>query len=86
MLAFSGPAAVAENFYGYKTKVPEDYWTYFKQKGVTAVVRLNKPASLLCSNSHQVLLLFLLKPAGCTDVDGCCTCSCTAPAGSRRLA
>ena len=52
MLAFSGPAAVAENFYGYKTKVPEDYWTYFKQKGVTAVVRLNKPASLFSSDSH----------------------------------
>lgn len=43
LLAFSGPAAVAEVFYGYKTKVPEDYWKYFKAKRVTAVVRLNKP-------------------------------------------
>jgi len=43
LLAFSGPAAVAETFYGYRTKTPEDYWSYFQQKGVSAVVRLNRP-------------------------------------------
>ena len=45
LLAFSGPAAVSETFYGYQTKIPEDYWSYFKQKKVTAVVRLNRPVS-----------------------------------------
>lgn len=45
MLAFSGPAAVSQTFYGYQTKVPEDYWAYFQQKKITAVVRLNRPVS-----------------------------------------
>ena len=48
LLAFSGPLATAENFYGYKTKVPEDYWEYFRRKHVSAVVRLNKPVSSFC--------------------------------------
>lgn len=45
-MAFSGPAAVSETFYGYQTKVPEDYWPNFKQKKVTAVVRLNRPVGI----------------------------------------
>ncbi|KAK9823515.1 hypothetical protein WJX72_003342 [[Myrmecia] bisecta] len=42
LLAFSGPAAIARVFYGYKQFTPEDYWSYFKSKGIRAVVRLNK--------------------------------------------
>eukprot|EP00891_Asterochloris_glomerata_P004133 jgi/Astpho2/4133/fgenesh1_pg.00063_%23_114_t len=42
LLAFSGPSAVPRVFYGYKSFVPEDYDTYFKKRGVHAIVRLNK--------------------------------------------
>ena len=42
LLAFSGPSPSPRVVYGYKAHVPEDYWAYFKAKGVTAVVRLNR--------------------------------------------
>ena len=45
LLAFSGPSNVARVYYGFKSFVPDDYCEYFKQRGVTAVVRLNKPVS-----------------------------------------
>lgn len=51
LLAFSGPAAVSECFFGYKTKVPEDYCPYFKHSGVTAVIRLNRPVRVLPSST-----------------------------------
>ncbi|KAL3139625.1 hypothetical protein ABBQ38_003941 [Trebouxia sp. C0009 RCD-2024] len=43
LLAFSGPSNVARVYYGFKSFTPDDYCDYFKQRGVTAVVRLNKP-------------------------------------------
>ncbi len=43
---------MATAYYGFKTKVPEDYWKYFKRKGVNAVVRLNKPVSLPSMKTH----------------------------------
>ena len=42
LLAFSGPSPSPRVIYGYRAHVPEDYWAYFKAKGVTAVVRLNR--------------------------------------------
>ena len=51
LLAFSGPAAVSEVFYGYQTKIPEDYWPYFRHKQITAVIRLNRPVSFLSSTA-----------------------------------
>ena len=42
LLAFSGPSPSPRVVYGYRAHVPEDYWAYFKAKGVTAVVRLNR--------------------------------------------
>lgn len=42
LLGFSGPAAKSQEMYGYRLLVPEDYWEYYRRKGVTAVVRLNK--------------------------------------------
>ena len=45
LLAFSGPSNVARVYYGFKSFTPDDYCDYFKQRGVTAVVRLNKPVS-----------------------------------------
>ena len=42
LLAFSGPSPTPRVVYGYRTHVPEDYWAYFKAKGVSAVVRLNR--------------------------------------------
>jgi len=41
-VAFSGPASKRLEYSGYRTLVPEDYVEYFKHKGVTGVVRLNK--------------------------------------------
>lgn len=55
LLAFSGPSAVSENFYGYRTKVPEDYCPYFRQSGVSAVIRLNRPVSF--SNFNDLYML-----------------------------
>ena len=43
LLAFSGPQPAPRILYGYRAHVPEDYVPYFKAKGVTAVVRLNRP-------------------------------------------
>jgi hypothetical protein len=31
-------------YYGFKSFTPEDYWQYFRARGVSAVVRLNKQA------------------------------------------
>ncbi|KAK9839607.1 hypothetical protein WJX81_000477 [Elliptochloris bilobata] len=42
LLAFSGPSPVARVYYGFKSFTPEDYWAYFRLRGVSAVVRLNK--------------------------------------------
>ena len=42
LLAFSGPSPTPRVVYGYRAHVPEDYWAYFKAKGVSAVVRLNR--------------------------------------------
>lgn len=41
-VAFSGPAARGNEIVGYRLHTPEDYWDYFRRKGVTTVVRLNK--------------------------------------------
>lgn len=41
LLAFAGPTAVAKVLWGYRTFTPEDYWGYFREHGVSAVVRLN---------------------------------------------
>eukprot|EP00249_Psilotum_nudum_P021677 c28198_g1_i2 orf=1171-2874(-) len=42
LVAFSGPGARPSEICGYRTLVPEDYVEYFKQSGVSAVIRLNK--------------------------------------------
>jgi hypothetical protein len=47
LLAFSGPSNVARVYYGFKSFTPDDYVEYFRQRGVSAVVRLNKPVSTL---------------------------------------
>ena len=52
LLAFSGPSNVARVYYGFKSFTPDDYCSYFKQRGVTAVVRLNKPVS-----AHSIRLV-----------------------------
>lgn len=41
LLAFAGPTAVSKVLWGYRTFTPEDYWGYFRENGVTAVIRLN---------------------------------------------
>ena len=53
LLAFSGPSPVARVYYGFKSFMPEDYWAYFRARGVTAVVRLNKQARTLRSHSRD---------------------------------
>ena len=40
-LAFSGPQGATRYYCGFKAKQPEDYWQYFKRRGINAVVRLN---------------------------------------------
>lgn len=59
LLAFSGPSNAARIYYGYKSFVPEDYWTYFKARGVTAVVRLNKAVCICdtCSLCCPIVLV-----------------------------
>lgn len=42
LMAFSGPSAQPKHFGGWRTFTPEDYIEYFREKGVTGVVRLNK--------------------------------------------
>lgn len=64
LLAFSGPSNVARVYYGFKSFTPDDYCDYFKQRGVTAVVRLNKPVSI--HSMHLVIPVYL----GCSF--GCC--------------
>jgi hypothetical protein len=48
LLAFSGPAARPTDYVGFRAMVPEDYWEYFKKRGVQAIVRLNKKVRLSC--------------------------------------
>lgn len=48
LLAFSGPAARPTDYVGFRAMVPEDYWEYFKKRGVQAIVRLNKKVRLTC--------------------------------------
>ena len=40
-VAFSGPQGATRYYCGFKAKQPEDYWQYFKRRGVNAIVRLN---------------------------------------------
>lgn len=54
LLAFSGPSNIARVYYGFKSFTPDDYVEYFRQRGVSAVVRLNKPVS-----DHMVPLHFM---------------------------
>lgn len=42
LLAFSGPAVRPTDYVGFRAMVPEDYWVYFKRRGIQAIVRLNK--------------------------------------------
>jgi cell division cycle 14 len=42
LMAFSGPSAQPKHFGGWRTFTPEDYIEYFREKGVTSVIRLNK--------------------------------------------
>lgn len=63
LLAFSGPSNVARVYYGFKSFTPDDYCDYFKQRGVTAVVRLNKPVSAqnIVSLLHLPLLFTVVR-------------------------
>lgn len=42
LLAFSGPAARPTDYVGFRAMTPEDYWDYFKRRGIQGIVRLNK--------------------------------------------
>lgn len=42
LMAFAGPSAQPKHFGGWRTFTPEDYIEYFKERGIKAVVRLNK--------------------------------------------
>eukprot|EP00879_Flechtneria_rotunda_P006044 GHRR01006357.1.p1 GENE.GHRR01006357.1~~GHRR01006357.1.p1 ORF type:complete len:659 (+),score=235.53 GHRR01006357.1:217-2193(+) len=42
LVAFSGPAASPNAYVGFRAMVPEDYWEYFRRRGVASIVRLNK--------------------------------------------
>lgn len=42
LLAFSGPAARPTDYVGFRAMVPEDYWDYFRRRGIQGIVRLNK--------------------------------------------
>ncbi|KAG7672017.1 putative Dual specificity protein phosphatase CDC14AB [Nannochloris sp. 'desiccata'] len=42
LMAFSGPSAQPKHFGGWRTFTPEDYIEYFREKGITSVIRLNK--------------------------------------------
>jgi cell division cycle 14 len=44
ILAFSGPASRSDEYPGFRAMTPEDYFSYFAARGVTAVVRLNRSA------------------------------------------
>ena len=57
LLAFSGPSNIARVYYGFKSFTPDDYCDYFRQRGVTAVVRLNKPVSALSMRLAPLLYL-----------------------------
>ena len=57
LLAFSGPSNIARVYYGFKSFFPDDYHDYFRKRGISAIVRLNKPVSVLC-------LLFYSKHCG----------------------
>ena len=46
LVAFSGPQGATRYYCGFKAKQPEDYWQYFKRRGVSAVVRLNNKVSI----------------------------------------
>lgn len=45
LVAFSGPAANPNAYVGFRAMVPEDYWDYYRRRGVQAIVRLNKKVS-----------------------------------------
>lgn len=55
LLAFSGPSPVARVYYGFKSFTPEDYWDYFRSRGVSAVVRLNKQARTLHTHIARIV-------------------------------
>jgi hypothetical protein len=57
LLAFSGPAVRPTDYVGFRAMVPEDYWEYFRRRGIQAIVRLNKKVStgLACSRFEPVL-------------------------------
>lgn len=42
LVAFSGPAVRGNEIPGYRLYTPEDYWDYYRKKGVSGIVRLNK--------------------------------------------
>lgn len=42
LIAFAGPSAQPKHFGGWRTFTPEDYISYFSEKKVNAVIRLNK--------------------------------------------
>ena len=53
LAAFSGPAARATDYVGFRAAVPEDYADYYRRRRVTAVVRLNKKVRLGLSASSS---------------------------------
>ena len=38
---------MADTYQNFRLVVPEDYWPYFRCKGVTAIIRLNRPVGTL---------------------------------------
>ena len=62
LLAFAGPTAVAKVLWGYRTFTPEDYWGYFREHGVSAVVRLNN--KVLQTDQQQQSWVLLSRDKG----------------------
>ena len=53
-VAFSGPASRSNEIAGYRLHTPEDYWAYFKKKGVTGIIRLNKKVRLTSGSAEEL--------------------------------
>ena len=77
-VAFSGPQGATRYYCGFKAKQPEDYWQYFKRRGVSAVVRLNNK---VC---RRQLCAALQLDTAARQVSGTGTRSCVQPACSTR--
>lgn len=77
LVAFSGPQGATRYYCGFKAKQPEDYWQYFKRRGVSAVVRLNNKVSV--HGGKPVAVTVAASPALTHDACTACPVSKRAP-------